>query len=321
MGPFPTSAEGKQNRFLLVILDELSKWVELFPIKEATIKKTAEILEDQIFCRFGTPKRIITDNASQFTSNTMEELCKQWRIDHRYTSAYHPQANQSERTNRNLKKMLQAFITSHHQWDQHLQKFALALRTSINETTGVTPAVLNLGREIPLPFDRQMQTKDSEQTQEEIQEIPGKLKEIIKVVRENIVKAHEANKVAYDRNHREDLFKTGDYVLIANHSLSSKEDGIMQKLTPRWIGPFLLGKRISKVTFDILRIPQLTTIGKRHVSQLKPHVLRRGQLYHEICSPELPKTDEGKSSPNQAPVRELRNRPRPDYRTLAGLKV
>ena len=73
IGPLPTSSGGRKNKYVLVVLDELSKWPEFFPMPSATAKKVADCLEDQIFCRFGPPLKIISDNASQFISNTMKK--------------------------------------------------------------------------------------------------------------------------------------------------------------------------------------------------------------------------------------------------------
>jgi len=75
MGPFPASGQGRQNKYLLVVVDELSKWIELFPMREASAKLLTDALEDGIFLRYGKPGRIVTDNGSQFTSKTMERLC------------------------------------------------------------------------------------------------------------------------------------------------------------------------------------------------------------------------------------------------------
>ncbi len=76
MGPFPTSSGGKLNTYLFVVIDELSKWVELLPIRVAPAKKVAEILEDEIFCRYGVPSIILSDNGSQFISTTMQKTCQ-----------------------------------------------------------------------------------------------------------------------------------------------------------------------------------------------------------------------------------------------------
>lgn len=76
VGPF-TPSKYKRNRFCLVVVDQLSSWVELCPMTRVTSRKIAEFLEDQCFCHFGSPENIVSDNASNFVSKTIRKLCKE----------------------------------------------------------------------------------------------------------------------------------------------------------------------------------------------------------------------------------------------------
>ncbi|GFW68123.1 uncharacterized protein TNCV_1880051 [Trichonephila clavipes] len=56
------------------------------------------------------------------------------------TVTYRPQANLTERVNRNLVQMIACFVEENHEnWDRFLHEFVFALRTSVNETTNKTP--------------------------------------------------------------------------------------------------------------------------------------------------------------------------------------
>ncbi|GFU86995.1 uncharacterized protein TNCV_486061 [Trichonephila clavipes] len=71
------------------------------------------------------------------------------------TVTYRPQANLTERVNRNLVQMIACFVKENHEnWDRFLHEFAFALRTSVNETTNKAPAELLLGRKIITPFSK-----------------------------------------------------------------------------------------------------------------------------------------------------------------------
>ncbi|GFS87619.1 uncharacterized protein TNCV_2942031 [Trichonephila clavipes] len=71
------------------------------------------------------------------------------------TVTYRPQANLTERVNRNLVQMIACFVKENHEnWDRFLHEFAFALRTSVNETTNKTLAELFLGRKIITPFSK-----------------------------------------------------------------------------------------------------------------------------------------------------------------------
>ncbi|GFV49109.1 uncharacterized protein K02A2.6 [Trichonephila clavipes] len=55
-----------EHTFFLIV-DAHSKWLEVYPMKVTTTKKTNECLRDS-FARFGLPRVLVSDNGSQFTS-------------------------------------------------------------------------------------------------------------------------------------------------------------------------------------------------------------------------------------------------------------
>jgi hypothetical protein len=113
----------------------------------STAKNIAEKLEIEVFCRFGSPKNIVSDNRSHLVNNTLRQLCKEWSIRHVLLSAYHPCRNKVERTNADLVRMAASYLSDcNGKWDFHIQKFVLVLRSMIKDTTQVSPAFINFGR-------------------------------------------------------------------------------------------------------------------------------------------------------------------------------
>jgi hypothetical protein len=55
-GPFPETIRG--NKYILVIQDYFSRYVEMFPLKNKTAELVAEILSDEFFNRYGAPERL-----------------------------------------------------------------------------------------------------------------------------------------------------------------------------------------------------------------------------------------------------------------------
>lgn len=269
IGPFPPS-KTRRNRFCLVAVDQISSWIEVEAMTRATAKRVVMFLEDTIICRFGSPKVIVTDNASNFVSKEIKRLCRDWNIKHVTISAYHPSANRCERTNKDLVRMIATFAHENQQsWDVHLQKFALALRSMVNETTNLSPAMINLGREIRLPIDRELSctTEDIDLTQLD-SDMPKALSSLLLYVRINIKRAREIRKVMYDKSRRDFEFKIGDLAMVKNHQLSKASENFSQKLSERWISPFeILDKHDLTYT---LKLPGRLT-PKRHISDLKPY--------------------------------------------------
>ena len=88
----------------------------------ATEQVVANFLFEEIFARYGTPREIVSDRGSQFTSQMTEKVMQKYGAKHRVTTPYHPQANrQVESTNKVLENMLTKTVASHRRdWAQKL---------------------------------------------------------------------------------------------------------------------------------------------------------------------------------------------------------
>ena len=153
VGPIYKSSQG--NQYIFTVKDAFSRWVEAFPMKEATANNAAFCLETQIFPRFGLPQRIHSDCGSQFTSNFWKQLGEQLNIKISYTTPYHPQSNgMVERFHRDLGKMLAATNKGGSEdWEQGLPAALMALRSAKSRTTNLSPYSILFGREMSLPLD------------------------------------------------------------------------------------------------------------------------------------------------------------------------
>lgn len=97
MGPLPSSAQ--HHEYLLVFVDYFSRWVEFFPMHNANAPTIAKILRTEILTRWGVPDFILSDCGTQFVSSIFKELCEKPNITQKFTTAYHPQTNMTERVN------------------------------------------------------------------------------------------------------------------------------------------------------------------------------------------------------------------------------
>ena len=76
----------KGNRFVLVISEHLTKWVDCYPIANQEAVTIAERFEDYI-SRYGVPRTLLTDQGRNFESRLFQELCFRYGIEKRTTSA------------------------------------------------------------------------------------------------------------------------------------------------------------------------------------------------------------------------------------------
>ncbi|GJX26554.1 reverse transcriptase domain-containing protein [Tanacetum coccineum] len=84
MGPFPSS---KGNKYILVAVDYLSKWVEAKALPTNDARVVVKILKS-LFARFGTPRAIISDRGTHFCNdhNLAKENNASW-LDKAYVDA------------------------------------------------------------------------------------------------------------------------------------------------------------------------------------------------------------------------------------------
>ncbi|GFV11927.1 transposon Tf2-8 polyprotein [Trichonephila clavipes] len=118
-GPLPESKDGK--RWILFTEDCTTKWVKLFALPNTTAKECAITLIEEVLLRCGIPRRLISDNGSQFVSVVMQQICYHLNIHQSLIPVYHPQANPVARKNRDLKPRLAILIQDKHDcWSEKL---------------------------------------------------------------------------------------------------------------------------------------------------------------------------------------------------------
>jgi len=90
-------------------------------------------LDQQVFCYFGLPEQIHSDQGAQFQSQLMSELCKTWGVNQSRTTPYHPQGNGVvERNNQMLGDSLRSLLIgrSQEKWDLVLLQIKRANRST-----------------------------------------------------------------------------------------------------------------------------------------------------------------------------------------------
>ncbi|RDY14635.1 Gag-Pol polyprotein, partial [Mucuna pruriens] len=98
MGQFPIS---NGYSYILLVVDYMSRWVEAIATKTNDAKVVVDFLKFNIFCQFGMPKVLISDQGSHFCNKAMASLLQKYGVVYRVATAYHPQTNgQAEVFNR-----------------------------------------------------------------------------------------------------------------------------------------------------------------------------------------------------------------------------
>ncbi|PKI72126.1 hypothetical protein CRG98_007513 [Punica granatum] len=113
IGPItPKASNG--HLFILVAIDYFTKWIEAITLVSVTAKAVACFLKRDIIARYVVPATLITGNAKNLNNKLIDELCAQFKIQHRNSSPYHPQMNGAvEAANKNIKKILEKMIVNY----------------------------------------------------------------------------------------------------------------------------------------------------------------------------------------------------------------
>nr|GEY26240.1 hypothetical protein [Tanacetum cinerariifolium] len=151
MGPFPNS---KGNKYILVAVDYLSKWVKAKALPTNDARVVVKFLKS-LFSQFGTPKAIIRDRDTHFCNDQFAKVMSKYGVTHRLSTAYHPQTSgQVEVTNRGLKKILERTVGENHAlWTDKLDDALWAFRTAFKTPIGCTPYRLVYGNSCHIPLE------------------------------------------------------------------------------------------------------------------------------------------------------------------------
>ena len=137
LGPFPISSLG--NRYLLVVTDCFTKWVEALPLSNMRTKTIAKVFVREIVCRYRVPLEVHTDQGRNFDSKLIKELSQLLGIRETRATPLHPQSNgQIERQNRTILEYLSKYITDNQiDWDRWVSLYLLAYRSPVDRKSVV----------------------------------------------------------------------------------------------------------------------------------------------------------------------------------------
>jgi len=140
IGPF-SPAQGTGNRYVLTAIDHYTGWAEAVPIRDKTNEAVWDAFMSRIVAQYGLPEVLITDQGKEFAATEFISFMREVGIDHRRTTAYHPQTNgRTERFNGSLKRILAKLVKNDlPTWEKCLPQALWAYRTASHVTLGTSP--------------------------------------------------------------------------------------------------------------------------------------------------------------------------------------
>ncbi|XP_047501513.1 KRAB-A domain-containing protein 2-like [Penaeus chinensis] len=121
-------------KYVLVIVDQLSRFTQLVPLKDKRAVTVTNALINDFITIFGPPQAFICDNGTEFSNSLLRAVCKLLETKINFTTPYHPESNGlCERTNRIVKDTLYALTEKNPRlWDTMIPHVRFAINSSVN---------------------------------------------------------------------------------------------------------------------------------------------------------------------------------------------
>ena len=251
IGPFPMTP--RNNRYILVVTESFTKWVEIFAIPDQTAATTANIILNEVIARYGSPLSIHSDLGSNYESQIFKELCKLMEVRKTRTSVRNPKGNgQVEKFNRTLVRMIKAYLKGQQEnWDLNLGCLAAAFRATPSASSKFTPNMLMLGREVRIPGEICSAFDDTQRSIRSYGEYVDWLRDHMQaahdIAREHLGEAAVRHKYSYDVKIKHNRFEKGESVWYRHER---RVPGISPKLQPAYVLCVVL-KRLSDLNYFI----------------------------------------------------------------------
>ncbi|GJZ18441.1 reverse transcriptase domain-containing protein [Tanacetum coccineum] len=206
MGPFPSS---QGNKYILVAVDYLSKWVEAKALPTNDARVVVKFLKS-LFARFGTPRAIISDRGTHFCNDKFAKVMSKTVGENRAS------------------------------WSDKLDDALWAFRTAFKTPIGCTPYKLVYGKSCHLPIELEHKAYwalkhanfDLKTTGDHRKLQLNELNELRDQAYENSLIYKERTKKLHDSKIKNRIFNVGGIEFLLFNS--RPQDKFSGKLKPLW---------------------------------------------------------------------------------------
>ncbi|XP_073807553.1 uncharacterized protein [Danio rerio] len=276
VGPLPKTKAG--NQFLLTIMCAATRFPEAIPLRKITAPVIIKALT-KFFATFGLPKVVQSDQGTNFMSNVFNEVLRSLSIQHCVSSAYHPESQGAlERFHQTLKSMLRTYcLDTGNDWDEGVALMLFAVRETVQESLGFSPAELVFGHTVRGPLkvlkEQLLDSESSSKTNvtQYVSRFRERLRNACSMAQQTLKSVQGKMKKRFDVKTVVREFKPGDQVLVLLPIVGSA-------LSARFSGPYVIDHKISNTDY-VLRTPDRRRKTRVcHVNMLKAYLVRQDQI-------------------------------------------
>ena len=247
-----------------MLVDRFSKYVRYLPVnKTITAQGVAELLLYQCFLKMGPPDTLVSDRGSVFTSQFWSDICYHLKIDHRLSTAFHPQTDgQTERQNQELETYLRIYMGyKQDNWVDLLPYAEYAYNSKVHSAHERSPIHVAFGTQTRgfdgVPDEHWLRKPptiwaDEGSSTELRRQVTVRLtdwSDMSAAARDSLEKAQRANALWYDTKRMPMHFAVGDQVLLRSKNITTSRPS--KKFDARYLGPFTVTKKIGKQAYRL----------------------------------------------------------------------
>lgn len=235
LGPYPRTKRG--NTKMIIVLDQLTKFILLEPIRSSQSFNTILFLKERVFNIFSTPETILSDNGTEFTSKNFKTFLETSGVKLLPTAKYSPQGNSSERVNRSIIESIRCYIKEHSDWDEYISDIACALRSAIHQTIQTTPYEALFGHPMVQhgqDYELLRKLQALNQADLEVLSKSDHLQIIQKSLMKKINAAHESSTRSYNLRTRSIAFVVDQEVYCRTFPQSNLSKNFVAKFSPKF---------------------------------------------------------------------------------------
>ena len=251
------------NRYILTITDMWSGYCVAVACKTQEAKETFNHIKKEWLLRFGVPKRVVSDQASGFTSTFFNSVLAMFDIQPSLGMAYSCRStSKAERTNKRVNQALRAALRNERlgEWDLYLDYVVFALNSLKSRHTGYSANKLLFGKEVNTPMTILMENQGPENKvyksyARQAYDLYWDMKRIIHKVRKNAATDFGYADNQWNKKLKGPFFNDGDFCYTL---LYRPQDCPKHKFAYRWSGPH----QVIKVVNERLYVVKFTDTGE-----------------------------------------------------------
>ena len=277
VGPLQISEyQGVKYRYIMVVVDRLSKMRHIEPTRTMETEEACEIYYNRIWRYHGLFRSCVSDRGSQFVNHLWKRMCARLGINAKLSTAYHPETDgQTEKANGDMEQYLRSYVNYlQDDWAKWLAGAEFAANNADSVTTGCSLFLANYGQHPRMGFEPAGQLNHGLGQSERRQILQAdafvdRMQELNEYLHDAILIA-QAEQEYHANNSRlpAPRYKIGDQVFLSAKNLRRARP--TEKLDSKNVGPFEIERVLSSTVYKLKLPEEMQVHPVFHTNLLQP---------------------------------------------------